>query len=110
MKLTLLATAVIAGTIAGGNVAAAEEPAGKLYTCDALTSASVSTVKKQLKSMGIDPKTVTGPVGLSCRTGAEPAEDGVRAGLTGVDTLAYTCASAEEKSRKVLVFFVDCAD
>jgi hypothetical protein len=81
-----------------------------LYTCDALTSASVPAVRKQLAAQGIDPATVTGPVGLSCKKGTQSDNDGVRAAVTGVDALAYTCVSAQEKSRRTIVFFVDCAD
>ncbi len=116
-KRTLLVAAVAVAavsTVVGGGIAMADEPPeGVLYTCDALTSASVPTVKKQLAAQGIDPATVTGPVGLSCKSDSQSTQstqDGVRAGVTGVDALGYTCASAEEKSRKMIVFFVDCAN
>jgi hypothetical protein len=114
----LLATAVV--VLSGGGVAsAAVEPAASTaYSCDALTSANVPSVKKRLTSQGIDVSDVTGPVGLSCRKteedgtgeGTDNGESGgVTASVTGVDGVAYRCASAEEKSGPRIVFFVDCA-
>jgi hypothetical protein len=112
----LLATAVV--VLSGGGVASAavEPAASSAYSCDALTSASVPSVKKRLTSQGIDVSDVTGPVGLSCRKTAEDGtgegtgeSGGVTASVTGVDGVAYRCASAEEKSGPRVVFFVDCA-
>lgn len=106
-RRTLAATAVLA-TVLGGNVAAAAEaPAGKTYTCDALTSAAVKTVKDRLVGQGIDPSSAKGPIGLACTTQAGSAQ-GVEARVTGVPTLAYTCATAAEKSSTSIVFFNDC--
>ena len=90
-----------------GGVAAADEPADvTVYSCDALTSASVPAVKKRLTDQGIDTSTVTGPVGLSCRRSGDGHE--VEAHVSGVDGVAFRCASAEEKSGTKVVFFVDC--
>jgi hypothetical protein len=104
-KVVALA-AVVAGFF-GGGVAVAEEPAGvTAYSCDALTSASVPSVKKRLTDQGIDVSNVTGPVGLSCRK--RGYGDEVEAHVTGVDGVAYRCAAAEEKNGTKVVFFVDC--
>lgn len=110
-KRTLLVAAVVGSMSIGGDVAMADEPAaGAVYTCDALTSASVPAVRKRLTDQGIDPSTATGPVGLSCTKGTAPAQGGVQAGITGVDVPAFTCASAAEKHRTMIVFFTDCGD
>jgi hypothetical protein len=104
--LLVLATVAVVG-ISGGAVAAADEPAEvTAYSCDALTSATVPAVKKRLADQGIDPSTVTGPVGLSCRKSGYGDE--VEASVAGVDGVAYRCASAEDKSGTKIVFFVDC--
>jgi len=114
----LFATAVV--VLSGGGVASAagEPTASTAYSCDALTSASVPAVKKRLTAQGVDVSNVTGPVGLSCRKttedgtgegGGNGESSGVAASVTGVDGVAYRCASAEEKSGASVVFFVDCA-
>jgi hypothetical protein len=99
---------VAVGSLLGGGVAIADERAeGTAYTCDALTSTSVPSVKKRLQSQGIDTSDVDGPIGLSCRKEAADVE-GVRASVTGIEAVAYTCASAEDMSGTKVVFFVDC--
>jgi hypothetical protein len=106
-RKALLAAAVLASLLFGGVAVAAGQDDTTTYSCDALTSATVPAVKKQLKAQGIDPSKVTGPVGLSCRRSAG-ADEGVEASVTGIDTVAFACASAQEKSGPAVVFFVDC--
>jgi hypothetical protein len=106
-RTALLATAVLASLLFGGVAIAAGQADGTTYACDALTSATVPAVKKRLKAQGIDASKVTGPVGLSCRRSTGPG-DGVEAAVTGIDAVAYSCASAEEKNGPAVVFFVDC--
>lgn len=106
----LMLAAVTAGTLLGGGSAAvaAQPSSGTLYTCDALTSAGVPAVRKQLADQGIDPSTVTGPVGLSC-TKSRTDDEGVGAAVTAIEGVAYRCDSAQEKNRTKIIFFVDCA-
>jgi hypothetical protein len=102
---TLTATATL---LTGAAAATADEPAqGAAYSCDALTSASVPSVKKRLTSQGIDVTDVRGPIGLSC-TKTTSLEEKTAATLTGIETVAFRCLTAEEKSGPKVVFFTDC--
>ena len=65
-------------------------------------------VRKQLANQGIDPSTVTGPVGLSCKK-SRTDEEGAAAAVTAIEGVAYHCDSAQEKNRTKIIFFVDCA-
>ncbi len=106
IRSLLLAVVVVVSF--GGGVAAADEPsAGAVYSCDALTSASVPAVKKRLSAQGIDVSEVTGPVGLSCRKDVGEHE-GVVVSVTGVDGAAFRCDAADEESGTDVVFFVGC--
>ncbi|MBB4908587.1 hypothetical protein [Actinophytocola algeriensis] len=105
-KAVVLAT-VATVAFSGGGVATADEPAEvTAYSCDALTSADVPAVRKRLADQGIDVSTVTGPIGLSCRKTGHGSE--VEVSVTGVDGVAYRCASAEDKNGTKVVFFADC--
>jgi len=107
-RRTLAVTAVLAAVLGSSVAAAAEAPAGKSYTCDALTSAAVKAVKDRLVKQGIDPSSAKGPIGLACTTQAGAAQSGMEARLTGIPTPAYTCATATEKNSTTIVFFNDC--